>query len=256
MELSNLQPSLESAPSIKFIEELAIIITAKNLTPTMMSQDFLKFSGIIPQSWELAQQPVLNPSVAQLNFQNGVNIVAQPGNLTISESFSNKTINEAYIAHIASQYIEKLPHAEYQGFSLNPKIIVPIPDNPAAIQYYFTQSLLNQGSWQDIGRGLIQANINLLYQLDEQCQLSVSISQATLQAPQQRPVFAVLFSGNFNYNVATDNQQQTKNRLVQAILSWQRDFRTFREIVSQKFLEQSNLLHPTPESMIFPMGIL
>ena len=255
MELSNLQPSVESAPSIKFIEELAIIITAKNLTPTIMSQDFLKFSGIVPQTWKLDQQPVLSPNLAQLDFQNGISIVAQPGNLTISESFRDKTINEAYLAHIASQYIEKLPHAEYQGFSLNPKIIVPIPDNPAAIKDYFTQSLLNQGSWQDIGRGLIQANINLLYQL-ERCQLSVSISQATLQAPQQLPLFAVLFSGNFNYNIAASDQQQTKNRLLQAIQFWQNDFKTFREIVSQKFLEQSSLLQPVPESMIFPMGIL
>ncbi len=255
MQLSDLPSAGGATPSIKFIEELAIIITAKNLTPTMMSQDFLKFSGIVPQDWQLAQQPILNPNLAQLNFQNGVNITAQPGTLSLSESLNNKTLQELSIAPIARQYVEKLPHAEYQGFSLNPKIVVPIPDNPAAIRYYFTQSLLNQGSWQDIGRGLIQANINLLYQL-EKCQLSVSISQATLQAPQQNPLFAVLFSGNFNYNIVANNQQQKINQLAQAIQSWQDDFKTFRQIVSQKFLEQSYRLQPIPESMIFPMNTL
>ena len=255
MEFSNLQSAAKSTTSIKFIEEVAIIITAKNLTPTMMSQEFLKFSGIVPQTWELAQQPVLNPNLAQLTFKNGINIHAQPGTLTMSESLNNNDLNEVYIGQIARQYVEKLPHAEYQGFSLNPKIIVPIPDNPAAIKYYFTQSLLNQGSWQDIGRGLIQANINLLYQL-EHCQLSVSISQATLQAPQQNPLFAVLFSGNFNYNVVANNSKQMISQLLQAIQFWQNDFKTFRDIVSQNFLEQTNLLQPIPESMIFPMGTL
>lgn len=252
MELSNLQSASGNTTSIKFIEEVAIVITAKSLTPTMMSQEFLKSSGIIPQSWELAQQPVLNPNLAQLTFQNGVSIVAQPGTLTLSESLGSKTLTEVSIAQIAGQYVTKLPHAEYQGFSLNPKIIVPIPDNPAAIGRYFTQSLLNQGSWQDIGRGLMQANINLLYQL-EKCQLSVSISQATLQAPQQNPLFAVLFSGNFNYNVASSNQKHTINQLIPAIQSWHMDFRTFREIVSQKFLDNSNLLQATQEATIFPI---
>ena len=255
MELSNLQSSVRSTTSIKFIEEVAIIITAKNLTPTMMSQEFLKSSGIIPQRWELAQQPVLNPNIAQLTFQNGVSIVAQPGSINLSESLGGKNLTEVSIAQIAGQYVTKLPHAEYQGFSLNPKIIAPIPENPAAIRNYFTQTLLNQGSWQDIGRGLIQANINLLYQL-EKCQLSVSISQATLQAPQQNPLFAVLFSGNFNYNLVANNQQQKIERLIQAIQSWHIDFKTFRSIVSQQFLEQSSLLQPIPEAMIFPMSTM
>lgn len=254
-ELSNLQSREQVKTSIKFIEELTVVITAKNLTPTMMSQDFLKFSGIIPQNWELAQQPVLNPNLAQLTFKNGVGITAQPGTLTMSESLNNKNLNDVSIAQISGQYVAKLPHAEYRGFSLNPKILVPIPEEPTAIKQYFTQTLLNQGSWQYIGRGLLQANINLLYQL-ERCQLSISISQATLQAPQQNPLFAVLFSGNFNYGVASENQQHTTNQLFQAIQSWQNDFRTFREIVSQKFLEQETLLQPVPESMIFPMSTL
>lgn len=254
-EISNLQSVGQVKTSIKFIEELAIVITAKNLTPTMMSQDFLKFSGIIPQNWELDRQPVLNPQQAQLTFKNGVTIMAQPGTLTMSESVNNKNLNEVSIAQISGQYVAKLPHAEYRGFSLNPKILVPIPDEPTAIRQYFTQTLLNQGSWQYIGRGLLQANINLLYQL-ERCQLSISISQATLQAPQQNPLFAVLFSGNFNYSVASGNQKHTTNQLFQAIQSWQHDFRTFRDIVSQKFLEQETLLSSVPESMIFPMSTL
>ena len=246
-------PNSQTTTSIKFIEEIAIIIGARNLTPTMMSQDFLKFSGIIPQTWELTQQPVLNPNFAQLSFQNDLNIIAQPGNLTMSESVGNKNLNELSVAQVAIKYVEKLPHAEYQGFSFNPKIIVPIPNNPAAIQKYFTQTLLNQGAWQDIGRGLIQANINLLYQL-EQCQLSISISQAKLQLPQQNPMLAILFSGNFNYDIAANNQQQIINQLIQAIQAWQHNFKTFREIVSQKFLEQANLISSTQEATIFPVS--
>ncbi|MGH2414087.1 MAG: hypothetical protein ACRDEA_10425, partial [Microcystaceae cyanobacterium] len=65
----------QSSTSIREIQEIAINISAKNLNPTMLSEDFLKFSGIIPSDWELGKQPVLSPTLAQVSFQNGVSIV-------------------------------------------------------------------------------------------------------------------------------------------------------------------------------------
>ena len=96
MMLSNLESEVDTAATTQFIEEISIIIAAQNLTPTMMSQDFLKFSGIIPKEWELAQQPVLNPNFAQLNFKNGLSMVAQPRSITLSESLNQKPMNPKY----------------------------------------------------------------------------------------------------------------------------------------------------------------
>ncbi|NET70124.1 MAG: hypothetical protein F6K62_03525 [Sphaerospermopsis sp. SIO1G2] len=48
------------------IQELAIAITAKNLKPTIITPDVLKSTGIIPQDWELAREPVFNNFVVQL----------------------------------------------------------------------------------------------------------------------------------------------------------------------------------------------
>jgi hypothetical protein len=64
--------------SLREIQELSIAITAKSLNPAMLTVDFLKYSGIVPPDWELNGQPVLNPNYAQVNFQNGISIVAQP----------------------------------------------------------------------------------------------------------------------------------------------------------------------------------
>jgi hypothetical protein len=258
------------ATSIKFLEEIAVTIAAENLTPTIVSQDFLKFSGIIPQDWELAQQPVLNPALAQLTFQNGISILAQPGTISISESLENKSLNELQVPQIATKYVEKLPHAEYVGLSNSPKIVVPFPGHPEAVPQYMTQNLLAQGSWQEIGTGILQAGVNLVYLLDR-CQLNITVNQVRLQQPQQNHdsvemsnemshsssyIGAVLFSGNFNYNIAIDNLAQPIERLIQGINYWQTDFNTFREIVTQKFLAEANLAQFMHSESVFPLSAM
>jgi hypothetical protein len=269
MELLNSQLE-KPATSIEFLEEIAVTIAAQNLTPTIMSQDFLKFSGIIPQDWELAQQPVLSPAFAQLTFQNGITILAQPGTISISESVGKKMLKELQVPQIATKYVEKLPHAEYVGLSNSPKIIVLFPGHPEAVIQYMTENLLAQGSWQEIGTGILQAVINLVYLLDR-CQLNITVNQVKLQQPQPSHesleipngmahsspyIAALLFSGNFNYNIATDALQQPLNQLIQGINYWQTDFNAFREIVTQKFLAEANLEQFTPQESVFPISAM
>lgn len=180
MTTSNVASAVNSDSTTKFIEELSIIIAAQDLTPTMMSPDFLKFSGIISKEWELSQQPVLNPNFAQLNFTNGIGIIAQPRTITISESLGNKKLEDLAIYNVASKYIAKLPHAEYVGLSFSPKILIPFPNAPEAARQYITGKLLGSGSWKRIGKVPLKAGINLMYLLDR-CQLSLNISEARLQ---------------------------------------------------------------------------
>ncbi len=206
MTTPNVASGVNSPSATQFIEEISIIIAAKDLTPTMMSQDFLKFSGIIPKEWELAQQPVLNPNFAQLNFTNGININAQPKSITISESLGNKKLEELNVATVASKYIEKLPHAEYMGLSCSPKILIPFPTAPETVRKYITGTLLGSGAWKNIGQAPVQAGINLMYVLDR-CQLTMAISEARLQQPQKQPITAILFSGNFNYNINPEDEK-------------------------------------------------
>ena len=230
--------AVNSPNMTKFIEEISLVIVAQDLSPAMMSYEFLKFSGIISQDWELAQQPVLNPSYAQLNFTNGVSINAQPRTINLSESLGTRNLEELVIQKVAANYVAKLPHAEYMGLSLSPKILLPFPEAPESVRQYITGTLLGSGSWKRIGRVPVQAGINLMYLLDR-CQLTISVSEAKLQKPQEAPIMAILFSGNFNYNVDL-RQNLAENRTTQMrnfINNWQTDLEEFRAIVDRKFLD-------------------
>jgi hypothetical protein len=73
------------------VEELAISIVAKNLNPTLLTREFLVYSGIIPSDWSLASQPILNSQVAHVAFTNGINISIQMSAVTFSENILVKT---------------------------------------------------------------------------------------------------------------------------------------------------------------------
>lgn len=252
MELPNSQSSKKQTASISTVEEIGIIIAAQDLTPTMMSQDFLKFSGIVPKDWELSQQPILSPSAAQLSYVNGVNITAQPRTITLSETLNNKQLEDIAISQIAVKYIEKLPLAEYLGVSFSPKILVPFPKNPQAVRLYITERLLNSGSWKNIGQAPVQAGINLTYSL-ERCQLSINIAEARLQQQKQPPVMALFFSGSFNYNVKQSTVAEEKvKQLKQALSFWQQDFQDFRDIVHNRFLSASTSSKSLQDESVFP----
>lgn len=243
VEPAQSKPQSQASLELKEIQELSIAITAAKLNPTMLSEDFLKASGIIPSDWELNQQPVLNPNYAQVSFKNGVSIVTQPRTITFLEVMSNKEPYTIKISEIAEKYIEKLPLAEYQGLSVSPKSVVPLSGGVDAAQKYITETLLAPGPWLEFGEAPVQAGLNLLYQL-EKCQFSLSINQARLQLADKQAIPALLFAGSFNYNITSDNNQERMQKLVEGIKQWQSDLESFREIVNQRFLARQTSLFP------------
>ena len=252
MESSRSQSVTETSSPLNTIDEISIIIAAQDLTPTMMSEDFLKFSGIVPKDWELSQPPTLNPGAAQLNYANGVSVTAQPRTINFSEALNNKKLEDVAIAEVVTKYIDKLPHAEYLGMSFSPKMLVPFPQNPQVVRQYITGRLLGSGSWKNIGQAPVQAGINLMYLL-ENCQLTINVAEARLQQANKTPVAAILFSGNFNYNLAPDISSEAKiDGLKKGLSFWQSDFLNFRDIVFNKFLSVSEDREKPQEDSVFP----
>lgn len=222
------------------IEEISFSLVGNNLNPMMLSYEFLTSSGIVPRNWELAKQPTTSQRMSQINFQNGVGIVAQPGTINFVEGVVNKKLSELQVPNLVSEYVEKLPHAEYQRLGINPKIIVPFTgDDNQGAKKFITDVLLAPGSWKNFGEGPMQAGLNLSYQL-EQAVLNLSINEAKIQLPNKLTIAALLFSGSFNYDLSNDDDNAKINLLKQRVSNWENNFSTFRDVVKQKFLQQAS----------------
>jgi hypothetical protein len=62
-----------------------------------------------------------------------------------------------------------------------------------------------------------------------------------LQLPDGKTLAALLFAGNFNYNLA---RRDRLNLLKQYLGQWQKDLEIFRELITQRFLERQVPVFP------------
>ncbi|MFM1841939.1 MAG: hypothetical protein RLZZ490_675, partial [Cyanobacteriota bacterium] len=183
------------------------------------------------------RQPVVGKAGAQLVFKNGVSLVAQPRSVTFLEGMNDKAIGAIAVAQLAQTFLEKLPNADYQGVTISPKTLIPLPDQADGARKFITGTLLSPGPWQEFGKAPMQAGIDLLYQF-EGCQLNLKVNQAVLQIPDRQPVSALLFSGNFNYRLNNPDPQARIKVANQYLAAWQSDLETFSGIVHERFLAQ------------------
>jgi hypothetical protein len=218
------------------IQELALSLTAKNHSPTLLNADFLKYSGIVPTDWELARPPIFSPQISQVAFTNGTNIVAQSNAITFIESLSVKSKEDVKIPAIIRNYVEALPRTDYQTLSINPRTFVTFEGgNENAAREYVTSTLLSKETWFDVGKAPVKAAVNLVYSL-EQGELNLSVAEALLQLQDADPTPAVLFSGSFQYEVAGELEGEKLQHLYQLLENWQPDLEAYREIVNERFL--------------------
>ncbi len=234
-ELPN-NPSTEVV-SLNNIEELTISLVIKNLNPTMLSHEFLTMSGIVSSDWELARQPVLNPRGSQVSYKNGVNIIAQPNTISFVEAINSKDSKQLQFAKIADKYVQKMSEADYQGLTIGPKIIAPFPEEDGG-KNFINERLLAEGPWRNFGTNTPQAAMELFYQLEE-CQLGLKINPARLQQPNDKVISAVLFAGNFAYNLSNIAGEERLKKISQKINNWDQDLNIFRELVYEKFLQKA-----------------
>jgi hypothetical protein len=221
------------------IQEFAIAIAVKQQNPTILTPDFLRYSGIVPNNWELARQPIVTNSVAQVAFTNGVSIAAQVNKIVFSELIATKEVNEVEIAAIANKYIEKLPEVEYRAVGINFRGHVMFEQQNGSARNYIFKTLLNPGPWQEFGKAPVSAAMRFVYTL-EKAQLNLDINEAGLQLPDKTIIPSVIFSANFNHETAEDTSNQRIAHLLQVIKNWSINQEIFQELIDTKFLKSEN----------------
>ena len=231
------------------IQELSIVIVAKNHRPNLLNLSFLQCSDIVPEDWELARQPISNPQAAQIVFRNGVNLTAQANRLTLAEPIANKPLEEIQIPQIANRYAQSLPKMEYETVTVNVRRVI----STAAVgeENYIIDKLVAPGPWTQVGNAPVNANVQFSYTLEGK-QLIVSVNQGQAQLPEQGAVPVILFAGNFNYTVSGTAQQERLASVGKIFGEWQQDVATFHDIIDTRFLEGTVSIMPNPELVSIP----
>lgn len=215
------------------IQELAIVITAKNYDPSLLNPGFLKYSGIVASDWELARKPVINNRAAQIIFNNGVYIAAQPNRLMFVEALNNKEdIKSAEIPQLAHRYVEILRTIEYQAVGINFRGYTTCTNTTVEENNYLINNFIQPGEWQNCGTKPVKTGLNLAFDYGEK-QLSLSINEAGLKLPDSEQAPIVLFSGNFNYDLSSEELDKVLPKLNSVITKWQQDLEIYTEVVGK-----------------------
>lgn len=217
------------------VQEISIIIAAKDLSPSILSPDFLKYSDIAPSDWQYDQQPVIANNGVRISYDNGVRITSQPNRVAFAQLAPTQDQPQFLINSMAAKFVEKLPNADYVAVGVNPRGLVPFFENNRGAHDFLFRQLFAQGSWQDFGQAPAQAAIQLSYVL-EQGQLNLSINEAKLKGQDGKAVSAVVFSGNFNYPVRGDMGLKRVQNVIERIQLWQSTVATFQQLVNERFL--------------------
>ncbi len=219
-------------------QELAIVVSVKTQNPTILNEDFLKQSGIIPSDWKLAREPIYTDRVAQIVFENGFSIAAQPDRVMFLEAIGDKEIDTISAGEVAQKYVATLKLADYQAVGINFRSYVA-HNSPEAASEYINSQLLAAGSWQQYGIGAVRASVNLVYDLSER-QLNLAINEASIQFPEQPATPVVLFAGNFSYDASNISADDKATEIARVIGNWKQDLTEYTALITERFTAASD----------------
>ncbi|MGR3278197.1 hypothetical protein ACSYAD_24180 [Acaryochloris marina NIES-2412] len=230
------------------IQELALVLAVKRQDPTLLNPEFLHYSGIIPEAWELAQQPVRQPQGSQVSFQNGVNIVAHPNQTVFVESLRDKAEDEIQIAGVAQRFSEILRNIEYQAVGVNFRGHVTFTGGAESAHDYLFNTLLAPGPWQQQGTAPVRAGLNLMYTFEDN-RLNLGVQEAALQLPEGEQVPILMFTGNFETDLREVAAADRLGQVQQLVGNWPSNLGNYRTVVEQFLTAQADSLDSSTVSL-------
>ena len=212
------------------LQDLAIAITAKDLNPTVVNPDLLKYSGVVPSDWELARAPITTKQGVQVAFANGLTIMAEPKRVMFAEPLLGKSTEEILLADMIQKYSQILPNVEFKTASVNIRGYITVQDRA---DKYVVDQLLSTGDWKD---DCIGASLNLIFKSDRS-PLYLTIADALLQKDDETKEPIVMFVGRFNYDLKGETAEDSSRNLRQITENLSFDIGHFTEVIERKFLQ-------------------
>jgi hypothetical protein len=219
------------------LQDLGFVLGTAQQDPTFFNLDFLQYTGIVPATWELERQPTRNNAIAQVNFVNGITLIAEPTQTLFLEAANDKTLEDMESPNVALRYSEIMKNMAYRDLVINFRGFISFPDAPEAAHRYFFESLMAPGAWQQLGSSPVRGGLNLLYTFDQK-RLNLTIQEAAVRRFDEASVAALVFSGSCENGIDLTTVPNPLATVQGLIRNWQVDLKLFVDVVA-KFVTSS-----------------
>ncbi len=229
------------------VQELAIVVAVQKIDPTLLTPDFLTMTQIVPAAWEILGQPVRSYDGSQITYQQGVSVIAQAQRVSFVELILNKEAEQIEVPKLAQAFVKVLSNLEFVGVGINLRGYLDFEGKSEAARRFMFSHLLALGDWLTIGDAPVQAGINLGYTFPGK-RLNLTINEASVQQPEQNSNPIVLFSGNFDYDLAGGDPAANVARLQEILANWQQDLALYEDVVNKFKKAETAIEMPTYSS--------
>ncbi|HEY9809689.1 MAG TPA: hypothetical protein V6D13_10135 [Halomicronema sp.] len=219
------------------IRDFSIVVLVDNHTPSILNPDFLKYNHIVPMDWELGRPPICSPAGAQVIFNNGINILAQPDKITFWEYLQADNFSPQ-IAEVSAKYIDKVRYVNYRAVGLNFNAHIVADQDDGGTQDFIVENLIANGPWKNFKGFSPDVGVNFTYTMDNQT-VTITLNYGFLeedQSPDKQPVPILNFSANFHRNISENSPAKNLSKIQEIIRSWETDLNTFKSLVTETFL--------------------
>ena len=219
------------------VREIIIILATQGQTPSVVNADFLQYSGIIPESWQLSRQPVYTDEVSQIAYQNNVTVTVQPNRIVVAQAVENLLAEEPAAPAIACKLAVALPKVNYRAFGFNAIGYVSFGEDNSPVRRYLNQTLLTDGPWQTFNGIPVETSFEFAYDLP-QGRLSLSASEGVLRKTEQPEESTPILSltGTIEHVLTQEDSAGRLNELIAHLESWHADLNTYTDLVNSAFL--------------------
>jgi len=147
----------------KRLVEFSLVILANDHNPTILNPDFLLRNQIVKDEWGwmVVGQSITTPAISSVSYGSKVSITVEPLKLQVTDS-SGSSVEENHICNIVSNYVNALPHVEYNALGINFTMITLVDDADS----FLTNRFLKDGTWNEDSNQIKSVGFKFSYELE------------------------------------------------------------------------------------------
>jgi len=217
------------------IRDFSIVVVKQNQSPSILNPDFLKYNKIIPPDWELAMPSISIPSLSQIIFSNGVNIVDQLEKISFWEVLDAE-YPDFKVPDLTVKYIDAVPFVAYKAIGLNINAYFFLEEKENS-QDIILDKLIAPGKWKVFQGESPNALVQFTYKFDN-TNLIIAIQETTFQqTPNDLLIPIVNFTANFHRDLKDGTPNEKNSQTKNIIQAWKTDLNTLLSFVKEAFIE-------------------
>ena len=217
-----------NAPRAELVE-LSVVLVATSNNPSIVNPDFLVANNIIDGKRQIREDPVTTPMFAQVAYQDGIVVRADPERVMFVQSTSEACLGRVICPDMAKNYACAVAHVPYRAVGINPKLHVGLADadNPGV-----SSALDDRGSWLSYQDSEPEIQLKAIYSFGLR-KVIMDVLGATRRYPDGQQLPGYLFQGNVHRDLEQSSTQKRVDALQSILGNWEDDVQACRALAGK-----------------------